>query len=276
LDQAARELAEHGVEEPRLEAELLLRHILGLDKAGLYSSLRERLVLQETSDFAALVQRRESREPGAYITGHREFFGLDLFVDRSVLIPRPETELLVEHVLHQASTTFADSCLIADIGTGCGAVAIAAAVNAPHARVYAVDISERALAVARANCERHRVLDRVTLLRGDLLNPVPEPVHVVVANLPYVREPEIDCLTPEVAVFEPRIALDGGVDGLREIGRLLEETQGHLLQGGAVLLEIGADQGPSVCAIARDLFPNGCIEVATDMGGLDRVVRIQT
>jgi release factor glutamine methyltransferase len=276
LDQAARELAEHGVEEPRLEAELLLRHILGLDKAGLYSSLQEPLLLQETSDFARLVRRRESREPGAYITGHREFFGLDLFVDRSVLIPRPETELLVEHVLHQASTTFADSCLIADIGTGCGAVAIAAAVNAPHARVYAVDISERALAVARANCGRHRVLDRVTLLRGDLLNPVPEPVHVVVANLPYVREPEIDCLTPEVAVFEPRIALDGGVDGLREIGRLLEETQGHLLQGGAVLLEIGADQGPSVCAIARDLFPNGCIEVATDMGGLDRVVRIQT
>jgi len=249
---------------------------LGLDKAGLYSSLQERLLLQETSDFARLVRRRESREPGAYITGHREFFGLDLYVDRSVLIPRPETELLVEHVLHQASTTFPDSCLIADIGTGCGAVAIAAAVNAPHARVYAVDISERALAVARANCERHQVLDRVTLLRGDLLVPVPEPVHVVVANLPYVREPEIDCLTPEVSVFEPRIALDGGVDGLREIGRLLEETQDRLLQGGAVLLEIGADQGPSVCAIARNLFPGGCIEVLTDLGGLDRAVRIQT
>jgi release factor glutamine methyltransferase len=276
LDQAARELAAHGVEEPRLEAELLLRYILGLDKAGLYSSLRERLASQEAAEFAAVVRRRESREPGAYITGHREFFGLDLYVDRSVLIPRPETELLVEHVLYEASTTFADSCLIADIGTGCGAVAIAAAVNAPHARVYAVDISERALAVARANCGRHRVQDRVTLFRGDLLNPVPEAVHVVAANLPYVREPEIDCLMPEVSVFEPRIALNGGADGLREIGRLLEGTRDRLLQSGAVLLEIGADQGPSVCAIARDLFPSGRIEVATDMGGLDRVVRIHT
>ncbi len=253
----------------------MLRHALGLDKVELYSSIQERLTPSESSSFAALVRRRRSHEPTAYITGHKEFFGLDFHVDKSVLIPRPESELLVENAIYLASTAFAGSCFIADVGTGCGAIAVAVAVNVPHARIHAMDLSQRALMVASVNCARHGVDDRVALSQGDLLGPLPEPVHLVVANLPYVRESELPQLSPEVSEFEPRIALNGGGDGLRAIQRLLSQARGNLLRGGAVLLEIGCDQGREVCGMARSLLPDCDIEVVADLCGLDRVVSIR-
>jgi len=238
--------------------------------------LRESVTPQEYSSFTALVRRRQSREPTAYITGHKEFFGLDLIVDPSVLIPRPESELLVEHAMRLAFTDFADACLIADVGTGCGAIAVAVAANVPHARVYAADLSPEALAVAGRNCERHVVEKRVTLVQGDLLGALPERVHLIVANLPYVRESELAGLSPEVSRFEPRIALAGGADGLRMIERLLSRASEHLLDGGAVLLEIGPDQRQHVCDMARGLMPGSEIEVAEDLGGLSRVIAVHT
>jgi release factor glutamine methyltransferase len=231
---------------------------------------------KETSLFAALLQRRRSHEPTAYITGHKEFFGLDFIVDSSVLIPRPESELLVEHALRLASTAFADACLIADVGTGCGAIAVAVAANVPHAKIYAADLSPEALAVAGRNCERHGVGSRVTLVQGDLLGALPERVHLIVANLPYVRESELAGLSPEVSRFEPRIALAGGVDGLSKIERLLSCASEYLLDAGVVLLEIDSRQRRRVCDMAHSLIPGSEIEVATDLGGLSRVVAIQT
>jgi release factor glutamine methyltransferase len=230
----------------------------------------------EQASFTALVQRRQAHEPTAYITGHKEFFGLDFIVDPSVLIPRPETELLVEYAVRLASTAFADACLIADVGTGCGAIAVAVAANVPHARIYAGDLSPGALAVAGRNCERHGVEKRVTLVRGDLLGALPERVHLIVANLPYVRESELDGLSPEVSRFEPRIALAGGVDGLSTIERLLACASEYLLDGGVVLLEIGPDQRQHVCDMARSLIPGSEIDVTADLGGVSRVVAIHT
>jgi release factor glutamine methyltransferase len=246
-----------------------------LDKVGLYSSLGEPVNSGEASLYASLVLRRESHEPTAYIAGHKEFFGLDFEVDRSVLIPRPESELLVEGAIELASTAFPDSCLVADVGTGCGAIAVAIAVNVRQARMYATDVAQDALEVAGANCERHGVADRVTLLHGDLLGPLPEPVHLIVANLPYVRESEMAELSPEVTEFEPTIALCGGSDGLREIERLLLQVRANLLTGGAVLLEIGCDQGQGAREMARRLLPDAEVSVASDISGLERVVSIR-
>ncbi len=248
---------------------------MALDRVGLYSSLREPLAASDASTFATVIRRRVSREPTAYITGHKEFYGLDFSVDESVLIPRPETELLAEHAIHLASTVFTPSCLMADVGTGCGAIAVAVAANVPHANIYALDVSEGSLRVAAVNCARHGVDGSVMLCQGDLLAPLPEPVNIVVANLPYVAEAEWASLSPEVSLFEPSVALNGGVDGLRAIERLLLQTPGKVLKGGVLLLEIGCDQGQQVAVIARRLVVGCEVEVIADLSGLDRMVIIQ-
>lgn len=223
-----------------------------------------------------LIQRRISHEPTAYITGHKEFFGIDFEVSPSTLIPRPDTELLVETAIELANTAFPQSCLIADVGTGCGAIAIALALHLTQAKSYAIDISAAALEVAKSNCRKHRVSTRVRLLQGDLLQPLPEPVQLIVANLPYISEPELPKLPLEISLFEPQLALAGGADGLIQIERLLSQASSKLLSGGAVLLEIGYDQGPPVKALARKCFPTAKVSVVTDLSGLDRVVRIFT
>lgn len=228
----------------------------------------------QTSAFSALIQRRISHEPTAYITGHKEFYGLDFQVARPVLIPRPETELLVEKAIDLATTVFADSCLIADAGTGCGAIAVAIAVNLPHVKIYAFDISGAALEIARSNCHRHGVSDRVALLQGDLLDHLPEPVHLLIANLPYVRNSELVELSPEISRFEPLLALSGGSDGLEMIEGLVSQAETNLLPGGAILLEIGHDQGGAACELAREYLPKSKISITTDLSGLDRVVSI--
>ena len=251
-------------------------YLLGLDRAGLYVSLDRKLTDEETAAFSTLIQRRITREPNAYITGHKEFYGLDFQVAPPVLIPRPETELLVEKAIEQATTIFTHSCLIADVGTGCGAIAVALAVNVFHAKIFATDISGTALEMARVNCHRHGVRDRVTLLQGDLLHPLPEPMHLIIANLPYVKKSELVKLSPEISRFEPVLALSGGSDGLETIERLVSQAERNLLPGGAILLEIGHDQGQAACELAREYFPRSEISITTDLGGLDRVVSILT
>ena len=180
----------------------------------------------------------------------------------------------MEKAIGLANTSFTQSCLIADIGTGCGAIAIAMALHLPQAMIYATDISASALEIARDNCQQHGVSDRVTLLHGDLLEPLPEPVHLIIANLPYISEPELPTLPPEIAMFEPQIAFAGGPNGLKQIERLLSQARRKLLPKGAVMLEIGYEQGQTVSQLAKKHIPNARVNVTTDLAGLDRAVMI--
>ena len=180
----------------------------------------------------------------------------------------------MEKAIGLANTSFPQSCLIADIGTGCGAIAIAIAFHLPQAKIYATDISASALEIARDNCRQHGVSERVTLLQGDLLGPLPEPVHLIVANLPYISEPELPTLPPEIAMFEPQIAFSGGTDGLEQIERLLSQCGEKLLPKGTVMLEIGYEQGQTVSQLAKKYIPNSRVNVITDLSGLDRAAMI--
>ena len=272
LAQATTVLENAGIEESRLDAELLLVHALGMTRAQLYTYPQSHLSPAELVRYRQLVARRARREPVAYIVGHQEFYGLDLFVDSRVLIPRPETELLVEKAIEISQR----QSVVADVGTGSGAIAISLAVHPPQAQVYATDASPAALEVAARNCRRHGVEDRVHLLQGLMLEPLPEPVDLVVANLPYVSQAELVQLPPEISIYEPREALDGGPDGLNCIRCLLAQAEeGRLKSGGVVLLEIGATQGQAVLALAKRRFPAARVEIARDYAGLDRVVIVR-
>ena len=259
-----------------MEAELLLRHLWQWDKADFYVNLNAELAPEQIQTLNSLIQRRIRHEPIAYITGRKEFFGIEFYVDPRVIIPRPETELLVEQALELANRRFPRSCISADIGTGCGAIAIALASNLTQAKVYATDISAPALEVAAVNCQRHGVTGQVQLLQGDLLDPIPEPVHLVVANLPYVRDSEIAELSAESRLFEPMIALAGGEDGLEWIRKLLSQAGDKMSQDGAILIEIGCDQGVTVASLATEVFPKAAIRIVPDLSGHDRVVVVET
>lgn len=283
--------------DARLEAEVLLMHLLGLSRAQLYSRWPESLNAAQESALEELVARRGRGEPLAYITAHREFFGLDLVVDRRVLIPRPETELLVESALawlirskskdapvhpglvevRSRQAQSGTPRLIADVGTGSGAIAISLAFHCPDAIVYATDVSAEALEVARCNAIRHRVEDRVIPLQGDLLAPLPEPVDLLVANLPYVKEADLPrwCGAAQVELaWEPEVALVGGSDGLNLVRRLLDQALGYLWPGGALFMELGWGQGRQACELARSSFPEAQVSLHKDLAGLDRMVAI--
>jgi release factor glutamine methyltransferase len=274
-------------ETPRLDAELLLAHVLGWDRARLLAEARLALTEAQNAAFRSLIARRAALEPVAYLIGHKEFFGIDFIVDQRALMPRPETELLVELALGFARRRTKDerpmnldqpplvigrsSFVIADIGTGSGAIAIALALHLPTAQVIAIDISPDALALARQNVARHGLDGRVRLLQGDLLEPLNEPVAMIVSNPPYTILAEID---EGVRLHEPHLALDGGSDGLDVYRRLLHQAPAKLHPGGAVLLEIGATQAAAVMDLGRRAFPEAIIRVHRDLAGLDRVVVI--
>jgi release factor glutamine methyltransferase len=236
----------------------------------------------ELDSYRELIERRRQHEPVAYITGHKEFYGLDFYVDRRVLIPRPETELLVEKGLEIGQAT-SHPPIIADVGTGCGAMAISLAVHLPRATIYALDVSSVALEVVALNCCRHGLEGRVHLLQGDLLSPLPEPVDLIVANLPYISEAEWEQLPRTITAYEPRSALDGGPDGFGAIRRLLAQARSHLKPQATILLEIGATQGAAVTDLARHSFnrlrtphfSRATVEVVQDYAGLDRMVVIE-
>jgi release factor glutamine methyltransferase len=281
-------------ETPRLDAELLLAHVLGWNRARLLAEARLALTEAQSAAFRSLIARRAALEPVAYLIGHKEFFGIDFIVDQRALMPRPETELLVELALGFARQRTKDegrrtneergtnlgrpplvigrsSFAIADIGTGSGAIAIALALHLPTAQVIAVDISPDALALARQNVERHGLDGRVWLLQGDLLDLLNEPVDMIISNPPYTILAEID---EGVRLHEPHLALDGGMDGLDVYRRLLHQAPARLRPGGAVLLEIGATQAVAVMDLGRRAFPDAIISVHQDLAGLDRVVVI--
>ncbi|MDD5701787.1 MAG: peptide chain release factor N(5)-glutamine methyltransferase [Dehalococcoidales bacterium] len=259
------------VEDPVLESEVLLRYALQMSRAHLlFLGPGETLDPSRENIFFDWIDRRLQGEPVAYIIECREFFGLDLYVDRRVLIPRPETELLVEECINFARHHPAAS--IADIGTGSGAIAASLAVTLPHVKIFASDISKDALEVAGINCRKHDVADRVTLLQGDLLDPLPGPVDILAANLPYVKLTDLAGMPS--ARFEPEIALDGGPDGLDQISRFIPQIEGKVNPGGCVLLEIGKGQGRPTVDLLRRYFPHAPVEIKRDLAGIERVIKI--
>ena len=268
LSRARGILAAGNIEDARLESELLLRYTLKISRVQLYLDLDRELSPNQEQTFWQLIERRLDGEPSAYITGHREFYGLDFYVNPDVLIPRPESELLVEKALDLAQNRPVSS--IAEIGTGCGAIAISLALELPRAKIYATDISAPALKVALFNCQRHGVAGRIYLLHGDMLDPLPESVDLIVANLPYVSKLEL----PESANFEPLLALDGGSDGLEKIHQLCRRVTDKLRPDGYLLLEIGQGQGKGVTTCLRRLFPSANIEITPDLSGIERVLSL--
>ena len=276
---ASAKLAAGGVEDGLLEGELLLRQTLEMERSEFYSGLGGELTTSELNRLKELLAQRLTRKPSAYIRHVKEFYGLEFYVDERVLIPRPETELLVEKALEMAREYATLSLskggvtqplLIADIGTGSGAIAVALAVNLPRSRIFAIDISSEALEVAVINCRRHGVADRVQLLSGDLLTPLLQPVDIIIANLPYIPDAELDNLALEVSRYEPRLALSGGPDGLEYIRGFIDQGPAKLKPGGALLLEVGMGQAEVVAGMVHRYFPD--VTVSSDLAGIPRVV----
>ena len=238
------------VDSPRLTAEVLLAFVLKTDRVRLYVDLDRPLSKDELGAFRALIERRMAGEPTQYLTGVREFYNRPFKVDARVLIPRPETELLVEAVLQRLPKDAPSRVLDVCVGSGCIAISIAA--ERPQATVVATDLSPDACALARENAEALKVADRVSILQGSLFEPVPPDAlfDVVVSNPPYIATAEIDTLSAEVR-REPRMALDGGPDGLMLIRRVVEGARRHLVPGGLLAMEIGETQGAALVEVLR-------------------------
>ncbi len=279
IELGASVLAEVGQSVPRLDAQVLLGHVLHVDRATLIAHPEIHLTGEQEQQYQGLLERRKGGEPIAYIVEHKEFFGLDFIVDRRVLIPRPETELLVEIAL-KIIRDLLDSGLmpvVADIGTGSGVIPIALAVQEPRLPyVYATDISLDALEVARLNCQRHAIEQRVHLLHGDLLSPLPEPVDVLTANLPYVGTDERDLLAPDVRAYEPHLALFSGTQGLDLLERFFLEAQrsGKLKKHAVLIMEIGYQQRETLVHLLRNLWPQAKATFEKDYAGWDRLLKV--
>jgi release factor glutamine methyltransferase len=291
LDEGIGRLRGAGLETPRLDAELLLGHVLGVDRTTILAHPEALVGDGAAASYRANIERRAAGEPVAYIRGIKEFHGIALSVDPRALIPRPETELLVDLGLAEAMARLTSGARaggaipplrILDVGTGSGAIAVALAVGLRQRRVpveeaviTAVDISPDALDLARDNAVGQGVGDRLAFAAADL-EPATEsvPWDLILANLPYVRSEALRSL-PAPTTFEPTIALDGGPDGLEVVGRLLARLPNTLQPDGVALLEIGADQGASIGTLVADRLPGWSCAVVPDLAGLPRVARVE-
>jgi release factor glutamine methyltransferase len=270
-------LAEH--QSARLDAQVLLAHVLGVERSTFYAYPEREVSAEQATQFFQLIERRREGEPVAYLVGHKEFYGLDFVVDPRVLIPRPETELLVEAALAQIRCKMTASYfpIVADIGTGSGAIPVTLAVAAPRLPyLSACDISPDALAVARLNCQRHHVEKRVRLLQGDLLAPLSEPVDILTVNLPYVGTDETQALAPDVRAYEPHLALFSGPQGLALLERFCREAKlsGLLKPGAVILLEIGYQQRETLTHLLLELWPQATVTCRQDYAGWDRLMQV--
>ncbi len=269
-----RKLESANIPDARLEAEVLVMNVMRMARQSIFAEQEADVSAQQQADLDELLERRFSREPLAYILGQREFYGISVMVTPAVLIPRPETEGLVEHALFMALMGMESTELtIADVGTGSGAIAINLAIHLPAAKIFAVDLTDEVLDVASYNIRAHGVSDRVSLAIGDLLDAVPEPVDLIVANLPYIPTDRMPTLQPEVQK-EPALALDGGPDGLDLVRRLLTQAEDKLKDHGIILLELDPEQVPVVQDLALQQFPEGATSVEQDLAGLDRILAI--
>lgn len=272
---ATQRLEEVDISTASLDAQVILGHVLKKDRAWLFAHYDYKLNPAQAETYADLVARRAANEPVAYLIGRREFYGLELTVDRRVLIPRPETELLVDAVLDHIDSRPDKAVRMVDVGTGSGAIALAVAANAPAAKIYAVDLSAAALDVARSNVAALDTRRQITLLQGDLLQTLPERVEIVAANLPYINSRDFPNLMADVRDYEPRLALEAGPEGLDAIARLLDQVPDHVTPGGVLFLEVGHDQGETVRRLASERLPHTRhIGVHQDYHGYDRLVVI--
>jgi len=262
-----------GVENPRLDAEVLLSHILEKERLYLYVHFDQPLEEQELSAFRTAVKQRAARLPVAYIIGSKEFMGLDFNVTPAVLIPRPDTEILVEAALSRLRAV--ENACILDIGTGSGAICISILANLPTAKGVTVDISPEALTVAKGNAAKHQVEDRLIFCQGDLFTPVKgQRFTAILSNPPYIPAGDISGLTPEVRQ-EPNLALVGGEDGLDFYRRIIQEGRNYLVDNGFMAMEVGIGQAQLVAAMAE---ATGCFkvkEIVKDYGGIERVVVLE-
>jgi len=272
----AQVLSDAGIKNQRLDAEVLLRHVLKMEKEQLYVNGDAPIGARQEAEFRALLSRRSQREPVSYITGQKEFWSLDFFVTPAVLIPRPETELLVEVALQYIERLRSGSSVkVLDLGTGSGAIAVSLAKDHGATEIVAVDISPVALDLARVNAMRHGVADRIRFLPGDLFAPVKaslEAFDLIVSNPPYIRTGELSMLAPEIREWEPTIALDGGVDGADTYRRIIGEGHRYLTPGGSIVLEIGADMGRDVADLFSRSSCFGPPAVCQDYAGKDRLI----
>ncbi len=271
LGQAISDLREAHVQSPALDAQVLLAHVLGRSRTVLLAGLDDRVSAASQREYRELVRRRIHREPLAYLLGTREFWGRTFRVTPAVLIPRPETELLLERALAVSGP----SGVAVDVGTGSGCLALSFALERPGWEVYATDTSVDALAVARQNMEMCGTGERVQVLRGSLLEPVSQPVELVMANLPYVPAGDITDLEPEVRVWEPRAALDGGPDGLDPIRGLLAQLPEKIVPDGVCLLELDPRQFDALDRIVANRMPGWRVIRHRDLAGRDRVAEVR-
>ena len=276
LISASQRLSDSGNELARLDSQVLLAHVLRQNRSWLFAHHEHELSDRDCRRYADLITRRRRREPVAYLLGRKEFYGLEFAVDRRVLIPRPETELLIDLVLAQIGDRTGRPVVVADVGTGSGAIAITVAVHAPEAIVYGIDVSRDALDVAEMNKRLLTPEGGPLFLEGDLLSPLPEPADIIVANLPYIADEEYSGLQSDVRDYEPRLALKAGAEGLDLIERLLGQLSSRVQSGGAVLLEISPRQGEVVQEMAQQLRPKpSYVGLRRDYSGLVRMVTLE-
>ncbi len=269
-------LTNKGIESPRLSAELLLSHVLGLKRIELYTQFSQSVTAEQLGVLRDLVKRAGQFEPVAYLTGKTEFYSLELNITRDCMIPRPETELLVQRAIEFLRMRFGNQA-VCDLCAGSGCIAVAIAKNFADACVFATDISDKALAVAAENVRKHQLAERITLLCGDLFDPLIQQLDVnqfdlIVCNPPYVSSAEYDNLDKNVKDYEPRLALHAGDDGLDIYRRLIERIDQFLKPDAALMLEIGYAQGPAVKKLLEETNAFGEIKIEKDYHNNDRIV----
>jgi release factor glutamine methyltransferase len=265
-------LNKHGIDNPRPDAEILLAHALKCERIDLYLRHDQPLHAQELSQFKPLIQRRAQHEPAAYITGIKEFWSLEFEVTPDVLIPRPETEGLVELALRYGSGN--DSCHVLELGTGSGIISVTLAHERPQWRFWASDISAKAIDVARRNAHKQLHTDRISFMVGrwfDAIDGKRTHFDLIVSNPPYIARHDMSQLEPDISRFEPAHALDGGLDGLDSISMIIKTGCDYMKPGGWLILEIGFDQGDSVQMLGQDCGVYDRIMIEKDLSGHDRM-----
>jgi release factor glutamine methyltransferase len=271
LNKSVLSLENQGISNPRLDAEVLLCALLKKGRAILYSHPGEQLTEKEYEEYQQWIERRKHGEPVAYIVGKREFWSLPFEVSRHVLIPRPETEILVEEVLKACAAGRVKNPRILEIGTGCGAISVSLASELKEAYIVATDISREAIAVAMKNARNNGVENQISFLIGDLFQPVSGKFDTIVSNPPYISEEEYDDLPSEIQKFEPRLALCAGTDGTEYHGAIIREAISYLETGGSLLMEMGAGQKDRIENMLKESHLYDNIAFRADYAGINRV-----
>lgn len=256
---------------PRLDAQVLIAHVLEKPRAWILAHLDANVSHKEQTQLEILANRLEKGEPLPYVLGHWEFYGLDLIVTPDTLIPRPETELLVEHALNWLEKNPAHR-FATDVGTGTGCIAIALTTHIPDLKVVSSDISFAALKIAQENLLKHNLEKQVDLLEADLLAPVQKPFDLICANLPYIPTQTLKAL--KIYGREPKLALDGGPQGLDLIHKLLRQSRDRLSEGGLLLVEIEASHSEAALSLAEEFFQGSQMRIKSDLAGRDRLIAI--